>query len=68
MPIRADVIAQGHDGKLYSSSDSGGAFIAGTDFNITLTGTVSVLHSFDRTDGSDIYSGRPWAAMGIFMA
>jgi uncharacterized repeat protein (TIGR03803 family) len=56
-PIGADVIAQGRDGNLYSVSNAGGSFGDGTAFNITLSGTPTVLHNFDGTDGSLIYSG-----------
>lgn len=56
-PIGADVIAQGRDGNLYSTSNQGGSFGSGTAFKITLSGTLSVLHNFDGADGNLIYSG-----------
>lgn len=48
-------LVQGSDGNLYGTATAGGAhngFNAGTFFNITPTGTFTLLHVFDRTDGA----------------
>ena len=58
-PIGADVIAQGRDGSLYSTSNVGGSFGSGTAFKITLSGTLNVLHNFDGADGNLIYACQP---------
>jgi uncharacterized repeat protein (TIGR03803 family) len=44
-------LAQGRDGNFYGESQTGGTG-AGTVFNVTPTGTVTVIHSFDLTDGA----------------
>jgi uncharacterized repeat protein (TIGR03803 family) len=45
-------LVQGHDGDLYGTASFGGANGYGTVFKITLTGTLTTLHSFDLTDGA----------------
>lgn len=40
---------KGRDGDFYAESDGPGN---GTVFNVTPSGTVTVIHSFDGTDGS----------------
>ena len=47
-------LVQGRDGTLYGTTFSGGANDQGTVFNVTLAGSVTVLHSFGGggTDGS----------------
>lgn len=46
------MIAQGRDGNLYSTTPSGGANNLGAAFKVTLAGKVTVIHSFDVTEGS----------------
>jgi uncharacterized repeat protein (TIGR03803 family) len=45
-------LIQATDGNLYGTTDDGGANGDGTVFNITLSGTLTTLHSFDGTDGN----------------
>jgi len=45
-------LIQGTDGKLYGTTFDGGAHGDGTIFNITTSGTLTTLHSFDGTDGN----------------
>jgi uncharacterized repeat protein (TIGR03803 family) len=48
-------LVQGSDGNLYGVAAAGGAhngFNAGTFFNITPSGTFTLLHVFDKTDGA----------------
>src|SRR5882724_2039328 len=46
------MMAQGRDGSLYSTARQGGANNRGVIFKATLSGTVTVLHSFNFTDGA----------------
>src|SRR5271154_110718 len=43
----------GTDGNFYGTPPSGGVPTDGTVFNITPTGTLTTLHTFDGTDGID---------------
>lgn len=48
-------LVQGSDGNLYGVAAAGGAhngYNAGTFFNITPSGTFTLLHVFDKTDGA----------------
>ncbi len=48
-------LVEGSDGNLYGVASAGGAhngYNAGTFFNITQSGTFTLLHVFDRTDGT----------------
>jgi len=48
-------LVQGRDGNLYGTASAGGArngYNAGTFFNITPSGTFTLLHVFDGTDGT----------------
>ena len=45
----------GSDGNFYGSSQVGGLTYQGTVFRMTPAGTVSILHSFDYTDGEYLY-------------
>ncbi len=48
-------LVEGTDGNFYGVASAGGAgngFNAGTFFNITPSGTFTLLHVFDRTDGT----------------
>jgi len=53
----ADLFPQGWDGRLYGVSAGGGTSGDGTVYGITVAGTPTVLHSFDGTDGVDVYYG-----------
>src|SRR5579859_6436415 len=58
-PAWLGLFAQGRDGNLYSTSQSGGADGYGTVFQLTPSGSMKVLHSFSdtSTDGAVPYSG-----------
>jgi uncharacterized repeat protein (TIGR03803 family) len=48
-------LVEGTDGNLYGVASAGGAhngYNAGTAFNISQSGTFTLLHVFDRTDGT----------------
>ena len=45
------ILAQGRDGNIYGVTTQGGANSRGTIFKWTLAGAVTILHSFDLTDG-----------------
>src|SRR5262249_43833679 len=51
-PIYSGIVAQGSDGNVYSTAPQGGSMGHGAIFKITIAGTVTVLHSFDGSDGS----------------
>ena len=61
-------LLQGPDGALYGTTLRGGTNDAGTVFRITLDGTLSVLHSFNGSDGknpeSDLVLGNDGALYG----
>jgi len=44
-------LIQATDGRLYGTTEQGGAFGCGTIFRITLKGSLRDVHSFDGTDG-----------------
>jgi uncharacterized repeat protein (TIGR03803 family) len=44
-------LALGNDGNFYGTTNAGGTSVFGTVFRITPSGTFTVLHSFDDTDG-----------------
>ena len=46
-------LVQGIDGNFYGTTVGGGANQFGTVFKITPTGTFTVLHSFNTTDGAN---------------
>jgi len=52
-----ELIAQGRDGNLYSTSFVGGAYGLGTVFKVTPAGNLTVLYSFDGTQGSNPSGG-----------
>jgi len=45
-------LIQANNGKLYGVTGSGGAYGYGTVFEMTTRGKITVLHSFDLTDGA----------------
>jgi uncharacterized repeat protein (TIGR03803 family) len=61
-PTYTGIIAQGRDGNLYTTAPYGGANNDGAVFKITPTGTLTVVHSFDGTDGAN-----PWAGLTMGM-
>jgi uncharacterized repeat protein (TIGR03803 family) len=56
------VMAQGRDGNLYGTGIQGGANGRGNIFKAQLNGTITVLHNFNFTDGSQPQGG---LSMGI---
>ena len=62
----AGTLIQAADGNLYGTTAAGGTSGNGTVFRISLTGTLSTLHSFDGTDGSDPMAGLVQARDGNF--
>ncbi|HKF00791.1 MAG TPA: choice-of-anchor tandem repeat GloVer-containing protein [Candidatus Sulfotelmatobacter sp.] len=66
-PSFSGIIAQGRDGRLYSTTPSGGASGAGAIFRITPTGALTVLYSFTGgTDGAYPSSGLTLGTDGNF--
>ena len=62
-------LVQGSDGNLYGVASAGGpgnGFNAGTFFNITPSGTFTLLHVFDNTDGAGPTGALIQAADGNF--
>ena len=64
--IYPGTLAQGRDGNLYGTTTQGGANSRGAIFKSTLTGTVTVLHSFALTDGAAPQGGLSLAGDGNF--
>jgi uncharacterized repeat protein (TIGR03803 family) len=50
-------LIQATDGNLYGAALGGGAYGCGTVFRVTPAGKVTILHSFDNTDGCMPYGG-----------
>ena len=60
-------LIQASDGNFYGTTASGGTDGAGTVYKMTPSGTVTVLHSFNRsTEGSTPFAGLLQAADGNF--
>jgi uncharacterized repeat protein (TIGR03803 family) len=61
-------LVQGSDGNFYGTTYFGGANGAGTVFNVTPSGTCTVLHSFSTatTDGRQAYAGLVQGSDGNF--
>src|ERR1051326_4297549 len=47
----------GSDGNFYGTTENGGSTGAGTVFRITASGNLTILHSFDGSDGAHPQSG-----------
>ena len=67
----SDALVQGSDGDLYGTTFDGGTSSCGgvgrgTVFKITLSGTLTTLHSFDSYDGFWPYAGLVLATDGNF--
>jgi uncharacterized repeat protein (TIGR03803 family) len=56
-PARQGSFAQARDGNLYSTSQTGGTNDDGTVFRVTPSGTMTVIHNFDDTDGAQPNGG-----------
>jgi uncharacterized repeat protein (TIGR03803 family) len=56
-PTSPGVLAQGRDGNLYGTTIFGGANGIGNVFKFGLDGTMTVLHNFNLTDGSEPQGG-----------
>jgi uncharacterized repeat protein (TIGR03803 family) len=69
-PAWMGIFAQGRDGNLYTTTQAGGAFFSGhqygTVFSLTPSGTMTVLHSFDNTNGGKPNSGLTLGTDGNF--
>ena len=50
-------LVQGPDGNLYGTTQSGGAYNFGIAFKIAPSGTFTLLHSFDNTEGASPNGG-----------
>jgi uncharacterized repeat protein (TIGR03803 family) len=59
-------LVQGTDGNFYGTTTFGGPNGYGTAFALTLGGTLTTLHQFDRTDGSAPVGGLFQATNGTF--
>jgi uncharacterized repeat protein (TIGR03803 family) len=59
-------LIQATDGNLYDTSYGGGVNGYGTIFEFTPPGTLTILHSFDSTDGAFLYAGLIQATDGNF--
>src|ERR1039457_1437057 len=57
-------LVQAANGNLYGATGEGGAHGSGTIFKITPSGTLTTLHSFNRTDGGAPEAGLVQAADG----
>jgi uncharacterized repeat protein (TIGR03803 family) len=61
-----NVVAQGRDGNLYTTSWAGGTNNLGTVYRVTPAGTLTVLYSFDGVHGDEPISGVILATDGNF--
>jgi len=60
-------LAQGRDGNFYSESNQGGSFLKGTVFQLTPSGTVTIIYSFTgNADGQFPEGGITLGADGNF--
>ena len=59
-------LVQGPNGHLYGTTDSGGQYGYGEIFELSLTGQILVVHSFDKTDGQGSFSPLLLGANGTF--
>jgi len=59
-------LVQATDGNFYGTTYYGGAYGSGTVFQLTPTGTLNTLHSFDGADGSLLYAGLVQGTDGNF--
>jgi uncharacterized repeat protein (TIGR03803 family) len=59
-------LLQATDGNFYGTTSAGGANGNGTIFSLTPSGTLTTLHSFAETEGSEPYYGLLQATNGTF--
>ena len=52
-PTYPEILAQGRDGNLYGTTDSGGTSGLGTVFKITPSGALTTIHNFTGLDGQN---------------
>ena len=65
-PTYPEILAQGRDGNLYGTTDSGGTSGMGTVFMITTSGTLTTLHNFSGLDGQNPDGGLVLGTDGNF--
>jgi|1185.fasta_scaffold05525_2 uncharacterized repeat protein (TIGR03803 family) len=65
-PIFSGFIAQGRDSNLYTTAPDTWGQTVGSAFKITASGALTVLHSFNGTDGERSHSGLSLATDGNF--
>ncbi|MGA8503015.1 MAG: choice-of-anchor tandem repeat GloVer-containing protein [Candidatus Sulfotelmatobacter sp.] len=65
-PQWSGIIAQGRDGNMYSTTNQNWTGGQGDVFRITPTGTVTVLHTFNGTDGQHPTGGLTLGSDGNF--
>jgi uncharacterized repeat protein (TIGR03803 family) len=65
-PGGGNQLIQATDGNLYGTSYGGGANDYGSIFEFTPTGTLTILHSFDSTDGANLFAALIQATNGSF--
>ena len=53
-------LVQGSDGNFYGTTASGGAFFQGTIFQMTSSGAITVLHSFNSFFGEALFRLPGW--------
>lgn len=65
-PTYPEVLAQGRDGNLYGTTDSGGTSGMGTVFKMTPSGAVTTIHNFSGLDGQNPDGGLVLGTDGNF--
>ncbi len=65
-PTYPEILAQGRDGNLYGTTDSGGTSGMGTVFMMTTSGTLTTLHNFSGLDGQNPDGGLVLGTDGNF--
>jgi uncharacterized repeat protein (TIGR03803 family) len=59
-------LIQGSNGNFFGTTEAGGIEGWGTAFEVTSTGTLKTLHSFERTDGTGPFAGLVQDSNGTF--
>jgi len=59
-------LTQGRDGQLYGTTTTGGAFNLGAIYKVSPAGTVTLLHSFNGSDGQNPWGGLTLGSDGNF--
>jgi len=65
-PTYPEILAQGRDGNLYGTLDSGGTSGMGTVFKMTPSGSITTLHNFSGADGQNPDGGLVLGTDGNF--